>query len=62
MIQIKIFWILFVVLLLHTILTHLLNWLFRTTMDESNSDGAFFVSILNFIEFVLVLALLNYLI
>lgn len=59
MVTVSILSIVILIFVLHTVLTHLLNWAFRKTMDSEVGVGTF---ILNLIEIVIMVILLKNLI
>jgi hypothetical protein len=56
MVTVSILSIVILIFVLHTVLTHLLNWAFRKTMDSEVGVGIF---ILNLIEIVIMVILLK---
>ena len=56
MISVSIFSVIILIFVLHTILTHLLNWLFR----EMTPDDVMLPILLSIVEFIVIIASLNY--
>lgn len=47
------------IFILHTILTHLLNWMFREGVEEESGTTLFFAIILQILEFIMCIGLLQ---
>ena len=56
MIAVSIFSVIILIFVLHTILTHLLNWLFR----EMAPNDIVLSVLLSIVEFIIIIASLNY--
>ena len=57
MITIKLFSVVVIIFTLHTVLTHLINWQFRKSDDESTMFATLIFAI---IEITIIIALLDY--
>ena len=56
MVSVSIFSVIILIFVLHTILTHLLNWLFR----EMSPNHVMLPILLSIVEFIVIIASLNY--
>ena len=54
MLQISIFWVVIIIFAIHTILTHVFNWLFRLA-DNADGDGLGITMAFQIVEIVLLI-------
>lgn len=60
MVTVSIISLVILIFILHTILTYLLNWLFRIIMDKDEKNLIIFPVIFTFLEVIVCISLLKY--
>ena len=60
MIQISVFSMVVLILIIHTILSHLLNWVFRISLKDESTSTGFGIVIAILFELLIIISLIKY--